>query len=116
MNLQINALTHMFTNGKPQRTALADFNLSVDSGQFVALIGPSGCGKTTLLRLVGDLLLPSQWIDPIGWSKAGRDAQSTCYRLDGAKSGASAVVNCLAERISGAAIHTSQWTLPPVRG
>ena len=59
MNLQINALTHMFTNGKPQRTALADFNLSVDSGQFVALIGPSGCGKTTLLRLVGDLLLPS---------------------------------------------------------
>ena len=37
-----------------------DFNLSVDSGQFVALIGPSGCGKTTLLRLVGDLLLPSQ--------------------------------------------------------
>jgi NitT/TauT family transport system ATP-binding protein len=59
MNLQINALTHTFTNGQPQRTALADFTLTVVTGQFVALIGPSGCGKTTLLRLVGDLLEPS---------------------------------------------------------
>ena len=60
MNLQIESLTHKFSSGKPPRTALSDFSLSVDSGQFVALIGTSGCGKTTLLRLVGDLLQPTQ--------------------------------------------------------
>lgn len=60
MKLQIQSVTKIFTNGAPQRTALADFTLSVDSGQFVALIGPSGCGKTTLLRLVGDLQQPTQ--------------------------------------------------------
>ncbi len=36
--------------------ALADFNLKVESGEFVTLIGPSGCGKTTALRIVTGLL------------------------------------------------------------
>jgi NitT/TauT family transport system ATP-binding protein len=60
MKLQIESVTQIFINGSPKRTALVDFSLSVDSGQFVALIGPSGCGKTTLLRLVGDLQQPTQ--------------------------------------------------------
>lgn len=33
-------------------TALDRVNLSMKSGEFVALLGPSGCGKTTLLRLL----------------------------------------------------------------
>ncbi|MDR3505523.1 MAG: ABC transporter ATP-binding protein [Acidocella sp.] len=35
--------------------ALHDINLSVQSGEFVALVGASGCGKSTLLRIVGGL-------------------------------------------------------------
>ncbi len=35
--------------------ALADINLSVESGEFVALVGASGCGKSTLLRIIGGL-------------------------------------------------------------
>src|SRR3954470_3355502 len=40
-------------------TALADVNITVDDGQFCAVVGPSGCGKSTTLTLVSGLEQPS---------------------------------------------------------
>jgi sulfonate transport system ATP-binding protein len=41
-----------------ERTVLADFDLSIEHGSFVAIVGRSGCGKSTLLRLVAELEAP----------------------------------------------------------
>ncbi|XPE47568.1 ATP-binding cassette domain-containing protein [Shigella flexneri] len=55
--------------GKP---ALADINLTVDSGELLVVLGPSGCGKTTLLNLIAGFvpyqhgsitLMVSAWMD-----------------------------------------------------
>lgn len=36
----------------PDKKLLCDMNLSVKSGQKVAIVGPTGCGKTTLINLI----------------------------------------------------------------
>ena len=40
--------------------ALSDVNLTVGTGELVALLGPSGSGKTTLLRIIAGLEFATQ--------------------------------------------------------
>jgi sulfate transport system ATP-binding protein len=46
------------TKGFGTQTALHDIDLTIGSGELVALLGPSGSGKTTLLRLIAGLEFP----------------------------------------------------------
>jgi putative spermidine/putrescine transport system ATP-binding protein len=41
-------------------TAVEDFNLSAEKGEFVSFLGPSGCGKTTTLRMIAGFEQPTQ--------------------------------------------------------
>jgi putative ABC transport system ATP-binding protein len=53
-------LTKIYGTGEAAVTALNDINLSIQEGEFVAVMGPSGCGKSTLLHLLGGLDRPTR--------------------------------------------------------
>ena len=53
--IQTESLTKVYGTGPTAVAALRHVNLTVDAGEFVAVMGPSGCGKSTLLHLIGGL-------------------------------------------------------------
>ena len=58
-SIETAGLTMVYRSGKVEVPAIRDINLSVDPGEFVAIMGPSGCGKSTLLHLLGGLVRPT---------------------------------------------------------
>lgn len=60
-------LQKIFRTDEVETTALNGVNITIQDGEFVAIMGPSGCGKSTLLNILGLLDSPTDGI----------------YRLDG---------------------------------
>ncbi|MHA2620202.1 MAG: ABC transporter ATP-binding protein [bacterium JZ-2024 1] len=56
--LQVGRVTRTYRLDRIEVRAVNDVKLSVEHGEFVALVGPSGSGKTTLLNLIGGLDQP----------------------------------------------------------
>ena len=52
-------LTRTFGEAETQVTALDHVSVTIEEGEFTAIIGPSGSGKTTLLQLIGGLDEPN---------------------------------------------------------
>lgn len=58
--LRCEGVKKVYGSGRNQVTALNGIDLSVDKGEFVAVIGASGSGKSTLLHILGSVDKPTE--------------------------------------------------------
>ncbi len=81
--IEIKELQKMYLMGKIEVPALRNINLTIEKGEFVAIMGPSGSGKSTLLNMIGMLDIPTSGeiiINGIATS-AMREKQRAEFRL-----------------------------------
>jgi putative ABC transport system ATP-binding protein len=57
--ITLQGIQRRYVSDEVETTALADINLEVAAGEFVAIMGPSGCGKSTLLNMLGTVDRPT---------------------------------------------------------
>jgi putative ABC transport system ATP-binding protein len=64
--IELRDIRKVYRKREIELVVLAGLNISIEAGEFVALMGPSGSGKTTLLNLLGGLDWPSSGSIRIG--------------------------------------------------
>ncbi len=57
--LELHGITKTYKQGNEVLTVLDHISMSVNKGEFGAILGPSGSGKSTLLSIIGALTRPS---------------------------------------------------------
>jgi putative ABC transport system ATP-binding protein len=85
--IELHDLSKVYVRGKQKVEVLHHIDLSVDEGDFVALMGPSGSGKTTLLNLIGGLDAPSGGSISVGGQRIDQLGASALAKWRAAKVG-----------------------------
>ncbi|HTH71978.1 MAG TPA: ABC transporter ATP-binding protein [Candidatus Pristimantibacillus sp.] len=60
--IELKDVSKLYGFGDATTLALDEVNLSINEGEFVAVMGPSGCGKSTLMNLIGLLDRPTHGV------------------------------------------------------
>ncbi len=79
--VEVQAVSRRFTMGSETIWAVRDVSLSVERGEFMALVGRSGSGKTTLLNLIAGLDRPTTGTIRIGGEDITRFSEAKLTQL-----------------------------------
>src|SRR5688572_18464803 len=60
--IELQDVSKLYGFGDATTLALDEINLSINEGEFVAVMGPSGCGKSTLMNMIGLLDRPTHGV------------------------------------------------------
>ena len=69
--LEVKNISKSFDN----KQALSDINFTISSGKIIGLLGKNGAGKTTLIKLINDLLVPTNGEILINGNKVGVESK-----------------------------------------
>jgi NitT/TauT family transport system ATP-binding protein len=58
--VEVTNIGKLYDTGNGAVQALKGVSFSATQGEFVSIIGPSGCGKSTLMKIVGDIIDPTE--------------------------------------------------------
>src|SRR5689334_20216052 len=58
--IELKGISKRYKAGDTETIALHNIDLTIDKGEFVAIIGPSGSGKSTLMHILGLLDSPTE--------------------------------------------------------
>ena len=81
MIIQTKKLTKKYMNWEVETTAVSNVDLSIEKGEFLAVMGPSGCGKSTLLNLLGLVDRPSSGTFIFNGASTGSLSERSMTRL-----------------------------------
>jgi ABC-type lipoprotein export system ATPase subunit len=82
--IELDSVIKTYTLGQQRIKAVDNVSLTIQPGEFVAIMGKSGCGKTTLLGLIGGLDRPDSGTISVNGKEISQlaDTELTRYRRD----------------------------------
>jgi putative ABC transport system ATP-binding protein len=80
--IEVKGVTKIYREDGLQVKALDNINLTVEKGEFTAIVGPSGSGKTTLFNLIGTLDKPTYGNITVEGIDITKQKDASRYRLN----------------------------------
>ena len=79
--LELDRVDLIYQTETDETEAVRDLCLTVDEGEFIALVGPSGCGKTTVLSMIAGLMTPTSGSVTVGGKPVTAGSGDVGYML-----------------------------------
>ncbi len=79
--IKLTEITKVYPMGKTGFPALKGISLSIDRGEFIAIMGPSGSGKSTLMNIIGCLDSPTSGTYLLDGEDIGKNSDKELTRI-----------------------------------